>query len=148
MNCEDFNDIIHELAEDKPMQVATREAGVSHVALCADCASKLANARSISAALRLAAGAESEAAPVQIKQNLLAAFAELNQAGTVSSSVVNIASRRKLYWWTSGALHPTNDCCHRFQNRRNEEWGLLCVLAWPFNTQAFDPNCIVQCGQA
>lgn len=104
MNCQDFNEIIHELAEEKPMQVATREAAVSHVALCADCASKLAKARNISASLRLAAGAEIEQAPIQIKQNLLAAFAELHDAETVPATVVNIASRRKLYWWTTGAL--------------------------------------------
>jgi len=104
MNCQDFNEIINELAEDKPMQVATREAAVSHVALCADCASKLAKARNISASLRLAAGAEIEQAPIQIKQNLLAAFAELRDTATVPATVVNIASRRKLYWWTTGAL--------------------------------------------
>ena len=86
------------------MQVATREAGVSHVALCADCASNLATARNISASLPLAAGAESEEAPLQIKQNLLAAFADLHQTATVPANVVNISSRRKMYWWTSGAL--------------------------------------------
>jgi hypothetical protein len=104
MNCQDFNEIIHELAADKPMQVATREAAVSHVAFCADCASNLANARKISASLRLAAGAEIEQAPILIKQNLLASFAELHNAATVPATVVNIASRRKLYWWTTGAL--------------------------------------------
>jgi hypothetical protein len=104
MNCEDFNEIIYELAEDRHLQVATRQAGVSHVALCADCAAQLANARNMSVSLRLAAGAESEAAPIQTKQNLLAAFAELNQTGTVSATVVNIESRRKLYWWATGAL--------------------------------------------
>jgi hypothetical protein len=104
MNCQDFNEIIHELAEEKPMQVATREAAVSHIALCANCASKLAKARNISASLQLAAGAEIEQAPIQIKQNLLTAFAELHNAATVPATVVNIASRRKLYWWTSGAL--------------------------------------------
>jgi hypothetical protein len=104
MNCQDFNEIIYELAEDKPMQVATREAAVSHVALCADCASNLAKARNISASLRLAAGAEIEQAPIQIKQNLLAAFAELHDATTAPATVVNISNRRKLYWWTTGAL--------------------------------------------
>jgi hypothetical protein len=103
MNCEDFNNIINELAEDKPMQVVIREAGVSHVALCADCASKLANARTVSTSLRLAAGAESEAAPNQIKQNLLAAFADQHQAATTPASVVDISSRRKLYWWSTAA---------------------------------------------
>ena len=104
MNCEDFNDIIDELAEGKPMRVATREAGVSHVALCADCASKLANASRVSSSLRLAAGAESEEAPIQIKQNLLAAFTELQQPSTAPPRVVDISSRRKLYWWATSAV--------------------------------------------
>jgi hypothetical protein len=103
MNCEDFNNIIDEIAEGKPMQVETREAGVSHVALCADCASKLANARNVSTSLRLAARAEGEEAPLQIKQNLLAAFAAQHQAATVPARVVDISTRRKLYWWSTAA---------------------------------------------
>jgi hypothetical protein len=101
MNCEDFNEIISELADGKPMAVSIRDAGVSHVALCADCAAKLANARAVSSTLMLAAGAESEEAPARIKSSLMAAFAAREQAEPVANNVVYLASRRKLDWWTA-----------------------------------------------
>lgn len=103
MNCEDFNEIINELADYKPMAVSTREAGVSHIALCADCAARLANARATSATLLLAAGAESEDAPPRTKENLLAAFAARQQAVQNPNQVVHISSRRKLAWWVGAA---------------------------------------------
>lgn len=104
MNCEDFNNIINELADYKPMAVSTRDAGVSHVALCADCAAKLTNARAVSATLLLAAGAESETAPARIKDDLLAAFAAQQQKATAPNRVVPIASRSKLGWWAAAAV--------------------------------------------
>lgn len=118
MNCEDFNKIIHELADYKPMQVTVRDAGVSHVALCADCATKLTSARILSTSLVVAAGAESEEAPARIKENLLAAFTAVHQGSvaspeiqrvdevdvaelsTVETSVVDISMRSRHRWWT------------------------------------------------
>ena len=99
MNCEDFNEIINELADYKPMAVSTRDAGVSHVALCADCAAKLANARAVSGNLLLAAGAESEDAPARVKENLLAAFAAQQPATQTLGKVVHISRQRNLGWW-------------------------------------------------
>jgi hypothetical protein len=105
MNCEDFNEIINELADSKPMAVSIRDAGVSHVALCADCAAKLANARAVSSTLMLAAGAESEEAPARIKSNLMAAFAARQQAEPITNSnVVHLSSRRHSGWWTTAAV--------------------------------------------
>ena len=76
MNCQDFNNIIAELADYKPMAADLRDVSVSHAALCPDCAANLAAARSVSGLLLQAARAESEEAPARIKQNLLAAFAQ------------------------------------------------------------------------
>jgi hypothetical protein len=121
MNCEDFNKIIHELADYKPMQVTLRDAGVSHVALCADCATKLASARILSTSLVVAAGAESEAAPARIKENLLAAFTavhgtvappkveqvgkvDIAEMSMVERSVVDISMGRRRRWWTAAAV--------------------------------------------
>ncbi len=104
MNCEDFNEIINELADYRPVDVTTRDAGVSHAALCADCAAKLANARAVSSTLLLAAGAESENAPDTIKENLLAAFAAHQQTTSAPGNVVPISSRRKLGWWAAAAV--------------------------------------------
>jgi hypothetical protein len=120
MNCEDFNKIIHELADYKPMQVTVRDDGVSHVALCADCATKLAGARILSTSLVTAAGAESEEAPARIKQNLLAAFTAI-QSGTtkpraieetdeavelppLEASFVAISTARRYRWWTAATV--------------------------------------------
>ena len=104
MNCEDFNEIIDELADYLPVDVTTRDAGVSHAALCADCAANLANARAVSSTLLLAAGAESENAPVTIKDNLLAAFAAHQLTAPAPDKVVPISSRRRLGWWTAAAV--------------------------------------------
>lgn len=119
MNCEDFNKIVHELADYKPMQVTLRDAGVSHVALCAECATKLASARTLSTSLVVAAGAESEQAPVRIKEDLLAAFAalqhesakprgieegEIAEVSTVEASVVAMSLGHKRRWLTAAGV--------------------------------------------
>jgi hypothetical protein len=105
MNCEDFNKIIDELADHKPMQATIRDASVSHVALCAVCAGKLANARAVGSCLLLAASAESEDAPVRIKENLLAAFADRHRAESLTPKVVDISSRRRSRgWWSAAAV--------------------------------------------
>lgn len=104
MNCEDFNRIIHELADYKPMQATIRDAGVSHIALCAGCAAKLANARAVGSGLVLAASAENEEAPIRVKENLLTAFTELRQAESVTAQVVDISFGRKLRWWTAATV--------------------------------------------
>ena len=122
MNCEDFDKIIHELADYKPMHVPVRDAGVSHVALCADCATKLASARILSSSLVIAAGAESEEAPARIKQNLLAAFTAAHQGSVAppvikkaqkaeragmspaQSPVVDLSMGHRRRWWTVAAF--------------------------------------------
>ncbi|HVQ39479.1 MAG TPA: hypothetical protein VMS31_18210 [Pyrinomonadaceae bacterium] len=95
------------------MQATVRDAGVSHIALCADCTANLASARTVSSGLVLAASAESEAAPVRIKENLMAAFKVLQETGSggietaaapLVNSVVDISSGRRLRWWTAAAV--------------------------------------------
>ena len=103
MNCEDFNNILAELADYRPMPAETRDEGVSHAALCAGCARKLVDARALSANLLHAAGAESEVAPARVKENVLAAFVAQREAETLSQSVVDISSRSKSFWWTAAA---------------------------------------------
>lgn len=104
MNCEDFNKIIDELAEQGLMQAALRDAGVSHVALCPECATKLANARTLRSSLLLAARAESESAPARIKENLLTAFAAQQRTDAQPARVVDISSRRQPRWSAAAAL--------------------------------------------
>jgi len=111
MNCEDFSQIIHEIADYKPMAATTRDAALSHVALCAYCAATLAEGLDVSRNLVMAAGAETGGAPARVKQNLLAAFDELHQtqhsARSVDQSnlvsILNVLRERKLRWLTAAA---------------------------------------------
>jgi hypothetical protein len=103
MNCEDFNNIIDELADDPPMSAAIRDAGVSHAALCPGCAAKLADARAVGSFLLAATRAESEQAPANVKQNLLAAFADFQRRQATPARVVDISSRRAKRSWMAAA---------------------------------------------
>jgi hypothetical protein len=103
MNCNDFNEIIDDLADYKPMSATIRDASVSHAALCPDCAAKLASARAVAGCLLEAARAESEQAPVQVKENLLTAFAEFQQQQAAPKRVVDISSRRPKHSWLAVA---------------------------------------------
>src|SRR5215210_1497391 len=98
MNCDDFNKIVTELADDQLMPATLRNAGVSHAAFCSDCARKLAAARAVSGALLTAAAAEIEAAPLSVKSNLIAALAAQTRVAGAPAEIVNIADRRKLRW--------------------------------------------------
>jgi hypothetical protein len=103
MNCNDFNEIINDLADYRPMSAAIREASVSHAALCPECAAKLAEARAVGSCLLQAARAESEETPVRVKENLLAAFAEVHTQPSTSARVVDISSRRTKRSWLAVA---------------------------------------------
>jgi len=103
MNCEDFNQIIDDLADERPMSATIRDAGVSHAALCPDCAANLADARAVGSCLREAARAESEQAPVRVRQNLLVAFADLHGQQATPARVVDISSRRTGRTWLAAA---------------------------------------------
>lgn len=103
MNCEDFNQIVDDLADDRPFSATIRDAGVSHAALCPNCAARLANARAIGSCLREAAGAENAQAPAKIRQNLLVAFAELHGQQAAPARVVDISSRRSKRSWLAAA---------------------------------------------
>lgn len=114
MNCEDFIQIIDELADYRPVSATLRDASVSHAALCSGCAARLADARAAGNGLLLAARAESEAAPGKVKENLLAAFAQFHETRlnetksdetkAVGATVVDISSRRgNIRRWTTAA---------------------------------------------
>jgi hypothetical protein len=103
MNCEDFNEIVHELADYKPIQATLRHAAASHIALCSDCASKLANASTVSRNLVLAAAAETESTPIRVKENLLTVFAELHPT---QKTVVPFISKARETSWVERLLGP------------------------------------------
>jgi hypothetical protein len=97
MNCQEFDQIIYELARYQPMDARQRELALAHSAVCQNCAARLANARSLAAGLAsLAATTESLSAPSRVEDALLAAFRQ--QTGAVAalpkSNVVAFPARR------------------------------------------------------
>lgn len=75
MNCQEFENIIIDLARGQMMDAALRESGLAHRETCARCAARLADEQALTAGLRaLSASTESEAAPPRIEAALRAAF--------------------------------------------------------------------------
>jgi hypothetical protein len=112
MNCRDFNNVVGELADGRPLEAAAREAASGHAAGCADCAAQLSDARGVGAALRVAARADVEAAPARVKEALLGAFAEwvredMEPRPPVAERtpvVVELPARRALRRWDAAAV--------------------------------------------
>jgi hypothetical protein len=102
MNCQDFNEVVGELADARLMDAATRDAGLQHAAACVECAARFMHERSVGATLRVAARAETEEAPARVRQSLLAAFAEQQKimaaAAPAPATVVDLSSRRAPRW--------------------------------------------------
>jgi len=110
MNCKEFQTIVNELVYDKVVDAETRETGLAHAALCADCALLLSETQDVRTALQLTGRRETEAAPARVRQSLLAAFADQRKAaapGKVAvpqAAVTSISSHRKFAWLTAAAV--------------------------------------------
>jgi len=75
MNCQEFENIIIDLARSQMMDAVLREHGLAHTEACPHCALRLADERALTAGLRaLAASAEHEVAPPRIEAALRTAF--------------------------------------------------------------------------
>ena len=94
MNCEEFEILVGDLASEQLMPAVKRRAALSHTYGCESCEARLTNERHLSAALRLAASAETERAPDRVRGSLLKAFAD--QQALSASSVVPFAAKPKL----------------------------------------------------
>ncbi|HEX7313903.1 MAG TPA: hypothetical protein VF297_08270 [Pyrinomonadaceae bacterium] len=110
MSCQDFKRVVEELADGRLMEAAARDAGLSHAAVCVECAARLMEARGIGAGLKVAARAETEEAPARVREALLAAFAERHgivrqeHEDAPPSNVVALPSRRAArIWFAAGA---------------------------------------------
>jgi hypothetical protein len=107
MNCADFETIVNELAESRPMDATARVNGLAHATICAECAARLHEAKSVGAGLHMAIAAETEAAPARVRESLLAAFAEHHNAAVAPAAPVSInkgASWRTVRWWGAAAV--------------------------------------------
>jgi hypothetical protein len=77
MNCQEFDNHIYELAEDRLMDAGARRSALAHSLACRDCSARLGRERMIAENLRAYAESTEEAqATPQLRQNLLAAFTE------------------------------------------------------------------------
>jgi hypothetical protein len=76
MDCQEFEQIIFELARDMPGDITMRKSASEHASACERCAARLADQRVLSAGLRVFAQAtQNELAPSHLKKELMAAFA-------------------------------------------------------------------------
>lgn len=109
MNCQEFDQILNELARPKLMDAALREKALAHSSACQLCAVRLANACSLTEGLKtLAATAESKSAPSHIEETLLAAFRQQRAAADVAapkpSNVLQFQSKQtRLHFWALAA---------------------------------------------
>ncbi|HEV2860423.1 MAG TPA: hypothetical protein VGX48_05395 [Pyrinomonadaceae bacterium] len=75
MNCQDFEQLIGDLARRRPLDAGARRGADSHEQECARCAARLADERALSAGLKaLAATMKESEAPARVEGALLAAF--------------------------------------------------------------------------
>ncbi|MBL8188301.1 MAG: hypothetical protein JNK38_09850 [Acidobacteria bacterium] len=75
MNCQEFDQIFHEVAHSQPMDARQHELALAHSAVCPSCAARLANAHSLAKGLAaLATATEIHSAPSRVEDALLAAF--------------------------------------------------------------------------
>jgi hypothetical protein len=84
------------------MEADLRTQGLAHAISCANCASRLSEAKHVRAVLQTAASAETQEAPARVKQSLLAAFAERGKGAVTPAPVVEISSRRR--WLSVAAI--------------------------------------------
>ncbi|HQR34324.1 MAG TPA: hypothetical protein PLK30_16410 [Blastocatellia bacterium] len=110
MNCQEFDQIVSELATSRIMDAALLESGLTHAAACQNCASRLANTRALFSGLKaLASTTEASEAPVQTEAVLLAAFRQQQSATTPTNQPEVVALLTRNNWlnrlpiWTYAA---------------------------------------------
>ncbi|HEV2802559.1 MAG TPA: hypothetical protein VGW12_18955 [Pyrinomonadaceae bacterium] len=89
MNCQTFESHIDELARERMMEAATREAATAHAGSCRRCSARLADERALTAGLRAlsSADARSHEAPRRVETALMAAFRAQQQQPQTSAPV-------------------------------------------------------------
>ncbi|MCC6861976.1 MAG: hypothetical protein IT158_25615 [Bryobacterales bacterium] len=96
MKCRDFEGYILDLARDRPMKAADREAALAHAAGCPRCGARLSLERDLTAGLRLMAGAANGGVPERGEAVLLEAFRKSARRRT-------LALRLWPYWAAAAA---------------------------------------------
>jgi hypothetical protein len=95
MNCQEFEDIVSELARDEA-DTSVRQSAAAHAAACLPCAARLADQRVLGSSLRAFGEAtKNEFAPPRLKRDLMAAFAARrasDSAPVQTATIVDLAS--------------------------------------------------------
>jgi len=75
MNCQEFQSIVHDLANNRPMETPTRLSGLAHAKMCRGCGARLEEEQNLLAGFRavVANDAKKEAAP-RVESELRKAF--------------------------------------------------------------------------
>lgn len=97
MNCQEFDQILNELAGPKSEDATLRERGLAHSAACQLCAVRLANARALVDGLKaLASTTENSAASFQTEELLLAAFRQhqATMASPIKTNVIKMPAKK------------------------------------------------------
>ncbi len=106
MNCQEFEEIVAELANDELMSASTRVSALAHAESCDQCAVGLSEHRVLGNAIRgFAEITAAEQAPPGLKQSLLNAF-EARQAKETAevAAVANVIRMPKREWRWQWAL--------------------------------------------
>lgn len=103
MNCQEFENIVNDLARQQLLEAGTSEGGLLHAEACRRCAARLADERALGAGLRaVAARLEGREAPAAIELGLLAAFRE-RKAAFIAPTVITPRHRRAHWAWIAAA---------------------------------------------
>lgn len=95
MNCQEFAEIVNELAGQRLMDAVTRQRALRHAQGCALCAARLAAENELTVRLRaFAEDTQVEQAPARVRESLRAVFAE-HQRTTMTATVAPMPARRR-----------------------------------------------------
>jgi hypothetical protein len=104
MRCDEFDNVVYDLARDGLMDAAAQETAVSHARSCDSCGSRLAAERYLNEALAMTAAGETESAPAPVKLALLQAFAARERTAPAGPIPSARPVRRRLYTVAAAAV--------------------------------------------
>ncbi len=96
MNCHHFQNVIDDLSRGALMDARAREEAIAHTSVCARCAARLGNERTLTAGLRALASSEEQMieAPARVESALLEAFRARHSTTTQPESVAHIGDAK------------------------------------------------------
>lgn len=103
MNCQEFELIAGELANDQLMSAKARVNALAHARTCEPCAGRLANERMLAASLVNLADSTAAEAPARVKQSLRAAFDAQYAKPAAAPNLIQMPVRTNQWRWALAA---------------------------------------------